>query len=152
MKVRADNLTMSGLWRVLGALNTVYDGNVQFKREPMWARGWINFTLRVRSSHGPGHSRTMQNRRSVAACWHVHRDFMYILFTLYPETTLVSAMATYKGAADFRAMHRFTGEQNRGSMARPLRARDACDCHEDEADRGTLVLGMLVEMQTGRVA
>lgn len=146
MKVRADSLGLSKMYEVLRLLNTVYEDNVRWKREPEWKNGWIHFTLRVASSRGPGHSRAFyQGRRSVAACWHTHRDFMRILFTLYPDAVLVSRMARYEGADGFRRTFNATGYANRGSMMQPLCARDACDCYEhaDSPDRGLATLQML---------
>lgn len=90
-------------------------------------KGWT-FTLSLCSDkkyQRRGHT----GRKVNAVCWHGHRDFMEHLFAAQPDATLISAMARYDGAADFRHQAEHTGERNIGSQAQPLQYRDACDCN-----------------------
>lgn len=62
------------------------------------------------SVRGAVHYRLLgrHGRRLYAACWHAHRDVMRELFDTWPRATLISALATYRGAEDFDVSYRGT--------------------------------------------
>ena len=132
--MRVKGVDELGLHRILKLINPLYDDNVQFNRQPEVHGNWIHFTLRVARSDKPGARRSHQGRRMTAACWHVHRDFMWGMFSYYPEARLVTAMADYDGIAGFLEKFPATGDQNIGSMASPLKASEACDCKPNGYD------------------
>ena len=67
-------------------------------------------------------------------CWHGHRDFMRELFARCPDAVLVTALATYNGAADFESKFRNTYYQKphgAGVVFNPSTAEALpCDCDE----------------------
>jgi hypothetical protein len=89
--------------------------------------------LTTRDSHGPGARRSQSGRRMRAACWHAWRDTLRELFEQYPDVTVRTALATYKGRDGFEDWFQITGAVNIGSIAEPMRMDDACDCKLREA-------------------
>jgi hypothetical protein len=63
---------------------------VIFNHNPEMRGRQIIFTLRVKDSKGKGASRSLGDRRTISACWHVHGHFFEELFELKPEATVVS--------------------------------------------------------------
>lgn len=41
-------------------------------------------------------------RLTVGVTWSTHRDFLALLFTEFPEAVVVTSIATYRGAENFR--------------------------------------------------
>jgi len=110
-----------------------YSGNVIFKTGPTQAtRNCVNFTLRAKSSFDKGARRSHRGRKMFAACWHAHRDVMQELFKQFPQARLQSALADYRGAADFFETFDATGASNIGSNAHPVRIDTACNCESFE--------------------
>lgn len=110
------------------ATTRYYNDNLTFNRLDSNGGKWVNFTLRVVSSKGPGHRISMMGRHITAACWHAHRDFMIELFEQYPKAQLISCYANYRGKASFRAQFEETGYKNIGSIMQPLMMNEACGC------------------------
>lgn len=118
-----------------------YAGNLEGRTEPAGRDRKGNpktrFTLRVRSSYGPGHRLGQQinangnRRRMPAACWHSYRDTLAALLSANPDARLVSAQGDYTGARSFLDSFEATGESNIGSRMSPLYYRDACECDSD---------------------
>lgn len=118
------------LHSALDTANEKYKGNIQFKecktvgiRKP-----YMHFTLRVKDSHGKGAKRGQSGIRTVAACWHAHRDVMKEIFSINPKARLISAMAVYEGIEGFNREFEDTGDRNIGSMVNPQYFRQACEC------------------------
>ena len=88
----------------------------------------IDFTLRVKDSKGEGGHRSHSGRRTVSACWHVHRDVMKEIFDINPSATLKTSLAYYKGKDDFYEKFEETGLKNIGSDWYPAYASEGCDC------------------------
>jgi len=127
MKIK--NVTANQLTAIVDEVSREqYDGNIIFKRYPCQIGGFIHFTLRVASSKDDGAKVSASGRRSVALCWHGHRDVMQAIFDAHPDAILVTAMARYEGAEGFDDTYPATGDQNIGSMMQPLSYRDACNC------------------------
>ena len=105
-----------------------YDGNITFNRYPEKVGNFTHFTLRVINSRGPGAKVSASGRRSVALCWHGHRDVMIKLFKTHPNALLVTALARYDGVTGFEREYPDTAYQNIGSIAQPLAFEDACRC------------------------
>jgi hypothetical protein len=91
--------------------------------------------LYTHDSHGPGARRSHSGRRMRVACWHAWRDVLAELFEQYPEATVRTALATYKGKGGFEDWFEMTGATNIGSFMEPLRMDEACDCRLREAVR-----------------
>lgn len=106
-----------------------YAGNVIFNRDPEPRGRAVCFTLRTKSAFGPGARRASRGRHLVSACWHVHLDVMQAIFNHTPEARLKTALADYRGAADFDAKFRATANSDRwGSVS----ATDLCSCPPDK--------------------
>jgi hypothetical protein len=121
------------------AVATVAMGNTEWYRgsgiavrtETVRPRGY-SFTLRVADKDVIGAYRTGSGRRSIYACWHVHRDVMSALFTLHPYATIDTGAGrggtTYRGRDHFEDTFPATAWQNVGSEAEPVLRRNACQC------------------------
>lgn len=108
----------------------------------------VRFTLRVVNSSGPGaHQSTSyggKRRRTVAACWHAHRDVLRVIFTRYPNATIRSAFATYNGRASFNRTFPATYDHNAGCAIEPVMYGDLCEC-DDADDMSEHTLGNTVD-------
>ena len=124
--------SLSAIVRQISADN--YADNIKFKSLAQASRNAINFTLTVCDSSAQGSRRSNKGRRIAAACWHAHRDVMSAIFSQYPDARLKSALADYRGAADFLDTFEATGETNIGSIAQPMRVDVACNCEEFSPD------------------
>lgn len=76
--MRIVNVTKTDLEKAMAEVNKLYDGNIMFKsmksanaKSTTW-----NVSLRAVKSDGPGARTSFSGRKSIAACWHVHGDFM----------------------------------------------------------------------------
>lgn len=105
---------------------------------------WVRFRLRVDSSRGPGARRSSSGRRTVAACWHVHRDVFGIIFGRLPQARITTAMADYKGAQGFRDGFLPTFDANVGNAFQHVRFGALCECNGNdpvaETDAGPVYL------------
>ena len=123
------NFSKEQLEAALAVVNVRYSGNVRLIHGTV-AKAWRRFTLRVNSSKGPGAKISMTSfgdRRSVAACWHVHGDFFDALWNLEGG----SVGAYYVEAGRVGRMHgRGDNWQdfNIGSQYRPVRFSESCEC------------------------
>lgn len=92
----------------------------------------VRFALRVNSSKGPGHRRSVSafspSRRLIAACWHAHRDVMAAIFEANPDARLKTSFADYRGREGFEDGFMSTYYKNIGSQMYPAYMGDACDC------------------------
>ncbi len=111
----------------------LYDGNLTANRLDRVNGRCVAFTLRVSSSKAPGARRSGSGRRSVAACWHAHRDVMAVIFDRNPAARVKSAFADYRGKEAFEDLFPNTGDHNVGSMMRPVMIEDCCDCFSTES-------------------
>lgn len=68
-------------------------------------------------------------------CWHGTRDFLRAFFARVPDARVRTAMATYKGAADFERTHRDTWDQRADYMGYLMAAPadQMCTCGEGGA-------------------
>ena len=123
------NFSKEQLEAALAVVNVRYAGNVRLIHGTV-SGSWRRFTLRVTSSKGPGAKISMTSfgdRRSVAACWHVHGDFFDALWNLEGG----SVGAYYVEAGKVGRMHgRGDNWQdfNIGSQCRPVRFSQSCEC------------------------
>jgi len=125
MKIK--NITPLQMMSAICAVNKHYGDNIQFNRFDVHTRS-IDFTLRVKSSRGTGAKISSSGRRSVAACWHAHRDFMRELFEISPSAVLTSMHAKYNGLEGFNQSYLATADINVGSQALPVSFAQACGC------------------------
>ena len=78
------------------------------------------FVLRVRDSREEPARRSASGRRLPSANWEAHKHVLREIFNIVPTATIVSALATYRGKADFEQNHGVTYDHNAGSMMRPV--------------------------------
>jgi hypothetical protein len=71
-----------------------------------------------------------EGRRVFAVCWHGHRDFMQEVFRRDPDARIKTAMADYRGAADFEAKYHETAYWQVGAPIAPVFAAEVCKCGE----------------------
>ena len=74
-------------------------------------------------------------RRVHAVCWHGFRDFFRACFAYKPDAVFRTALATWKGAADFEARFEETAYKNIGPAIAPVAIADACKCSAEESTR-----------------
>ena len=98
---------------------------------------YLQWTLRVQDSRGPGAHRAASGRRTCSACWHAHFDVMQAIFLLNPDAKIVTAMARYDGIEDFLAKYRATGDWQVGSRMQPASYGDLCECERHVNDQPT---------------
>lgn len=108
-----------------------YGGNLEIKSSRQVSRNVVTFTIRATSSRGPGARCSWSGRRSIAACWHAHRDVMRALFTINPDGKLYTAMATYIGRQGFEDNFEATAGRNIGSRVSPAYMPDLCECEDN---------------------
>ena len=113
---------------IVNVVSQDYDKNVVFKKEPEKSGNAINFSLRILDCNKIGSRRSNTGRKIPAACWHVHRDIMELIFLWNPSARLQSILADYRGEKDFLEKFAATGSTNLGSNAKPIRADRACNC------------------------
>jgi hypothetical protein len=71
-----------------------------------------------------------EGRKVFAVCWHGHRDFMAKVFARYPDARIQTAIADYRGIADFDGKYIDTAHKNVGSIMYPVSAWSVCECCE----------------------
>jgi hypothetical protein len=123
------NFTREQLEAALDVINVRYAGNIRLIHGTETSR-WRRFTLRVNSSRGLGSKISMtsfHDRRTAAACWHVHGDFFDALWNLeggrvgayYIETGKLGRM---RGPCDNWQ------DYDIGSQFRPVMYSQSCGC------------------------
>jgi hypothetical protein len=133
------NASVSDLYSTLNAVNLLYSYNIKFKSLRIKGRR-VLFTLTVKKSRAPGgrlsvpRYETCRNtgeekkkqRRIPAACWHVHGDFLHLLFAINPNAFVQSQgkRITAHNGQNWR-------DQNRGSICRPFMDSEACECSKN---------------------
>ncbi len=105
-----------------------YDFNVKFKRFPEQVGRAVRFTLTVSKAANKGGRIGHTGRRIAAACWHVHRDIMVAIMTIFPDARIKTAQADYRGIEDFMDKFASTGYTNIGSQIEPMYFNNACEC------------------------
>lgn len=101
-------------------ISNLYDGNITFNREPEHvSKPCIACTLRVEDSKGRGAKLSTSGRRTIAADWQVHKEFMSYIFTLNPQARIQTALADYHGVGDFLSKFMDTYYTNVGSVMNP---------------------------------
>lgn len=84
-------------------------------------RSWsLRGVLRTADGRHPYARRSASGRRTNAADWFAHRDFLDALFLAEPRATVQSALATYRGRADFLAKYPATAHHE---VRAPMHAR-----------------------------
>lgn len=116
-----------------------YAGNISLVDAPraLNMRG-DRFRARIRASRSAlqGARRTWTGRRSVAACWHAHRDVLALMFAEHPHAVVRTTFAVYRGAEGFRDNFPGTGRRNIGSAYTPVRMPELCDCDPQPLESG----------------
>jgi hypothetical protein len=127
------NVTASDIGQALkdvANLGETHDHNLTTKRLDPTAQG-VNVTLRVSDSKGVYAKRGYSGRRTVAACYHGHFEFMAALFRNRPAAKIRSAMETFDGVGEFNAKADHLAAKNLGSMMHPVAYGDMCECEQD---------------------
>lgn len=127
----AYHVTLGDLEQAMYDTSVLYDNNVFWNRFPERRGNAFRFTLRCVSSRGPGHRMTarVKPHRLIAACWHVHRDFLLSLFNKVPAARVVTTVADYRGREGFERTFPATAHRNIGSIAFPVTMVEACECN-----------------------
>jgi hypothetical protein len=120
--------TQKELNQALNLTNKQYKNNVDFVHIRPVSKTRLSFRLRVKKSHGPGGKIGFSGRHTIAACYHLHRDFMINLFNLNPTAKIISCQARYDGKDDFNVKYPSIGSKNVGSMMQPVCFADSCEC------------------------
>ena len=121
--MKAYGVTREQLDKALAITNAKYNENITWNRVPEQKGKAYHFTLRVKSSKGPGHrlGQGLQYRLT-AACWHTHGDFFEALLSVEPGARIVTAKSiiTNEGGN--------WQDCNIGSMMFPMYYSEACEC------------------------
>lgn len=89
-----------------------------------WARGnRVRFTLETRDAWKHGSRTAASGRHMRKASWEAHRDVMKALFDVDADATIRTALATYRGKADFERHFPATAHKNIGSIMEPVTFR-----------------------------
>lgn len=89
---------------------------------------WKRFRIFPTSDRQRKWSLRWRARRCNAVCWHGHRDYMRSVFALEPQCTFKTAMAIWRGVADFEARYQSTARHNVGSRLYPVPYMSSCEC------------------------
>lgn len=134
-------VTEGEMIKALAMVSALYDGNIIWNRFERKGNQF-HFTLRCRSSAGPGHSYGRQytgsgmdmhlkkGRRLISCCWHVHGHFFDALLELNPAAVIMSRGKRID--IDGGNWQDF----NTGSMISPVAASENCDCEGPLATPG----------------
>lgn len=79
----------------------------------------VRWTLRTMNKSSPYMRRAASGRATNGVNWEAHRIVMMHMFSQFPGHTLKTALATYKGEADFSARHESTWSHQSGSRMAP---------------------------------
>lgn len=112
-----------------------YAGNLRLDYEPVRLNAaGTRFRLRIRavSSRESGARRSASGRRMPAACWHAFRDVFIAVFDAYPDATVRTGMAVYRGRDGFHRDYPATGDVNIGSMVNWVTMPDLCECDDSD--------------------
>lgn len=121
------NTSKAAIVKALAKVNEEFDGNICFRKFECLNNAGDRFSVRltVKDSSGPGTkfspTQTRKDgspRRIAAACWHVHGEFMDALNADAVITTLGMKIRPGDRWNDWKV----------GSMFRPARASECCDC------------------------
>lgn len=100
-----------------------YAGNITF--DLTWERGRrVRFTLGALDAWAAGSRVAASGRHMRKASWEAHRDVMRALFDVDVNAVIKTAIATYRGRADFEAKHPETARHNVGSLMAPRSIKD----------------------------
>lgn len=127
----AKNVYLSDLHEALAKVNEKYEGNITFKNIEDISTSRTQkcrFTLRVKSSYGPGASRNPTTfRRSPSACWHAHGDFFDALLSVNVRAEIQSSLHGKKVISNEGGNWQ---DILLGSAGFPYAASEACACND----------------------
>lgn len=85
-----------------------------------WAKGRrVRFTLETRDARANGSRTSASGRHMRKASWEAHWDAIEALLTADRDATVLTALVTYRGRADFYTKAPATAFKNVGSIAHP---------------------------------
>lgn len=84
----------------------------------------MRFTLETQDAYAYGSRQAGSGRHMRKASWQAHREVLRALFNTDPDAIVQSALATYRGRADFLANFEATGLHNCGSRSAPIAIRN----------------------------
>jgi len=121
------NASIAELQNAMNKTNLEYNNNILF--EHCFNKGKrVDFRLRVNKSRDMGAKLGFSGKHTVAACWHVHRDFLKNLFESSPSVKVKTCIAVYDGKDGFEKNYPDTGYKNIGSIMNPIYFKDSCEC------------------------
>lgn len=122
MKIKG--IVLSELETALSRINGEYNGNLKLADDRNIPRG-VQFVLRCHDSHKYGARLSSSGRRHTpSASWEAHRDFFREVYKINPEAVIVTALATYRGSADFEVKFPATADHQVGSRMEPVSFRE----------------------------
>lgn len=139
----AKNTSIPELNKALSIISQHYGNNIRWNREPEYmpyGSKRIRFTLRVKSSKGPGAKISKcqeyfgkKARRTTAACWHVHGYFFEALISINNNAIIQSSTSQGPIKIYMSESGHIVGnwqDWNIGSMMYPVYYSESCDCDE----------------------
>ena len=130
------NATQTELDNAMEIVNRKYNNNIIFNNLSYTGRQ-INFTLKVKDSHGKGarlgfphtswETRTgkpYKQRHLINACWHVHGDLFDALFSINDNIFI------WSGGKKICSSFGNWEDRNIGSQYQPFYYSEACECKE----------------------
>jgi len=121
----ARKCSINELHEALAKTNEIYNGMVEFNRNPTKTSKGVHFTLKMKNNKCKGHSVSHSGRNINSACWHVHGDFFDMVFMINKDASILSLG---------KPINRFNGnwqDYNVGSMMQPKYASESCNCNRD---------------------
>lgn len=101
--------------------------------KPLGDRGYgFRGRIMARDSRGVQARRSASGRYGPYACWHAYRDAMRAVLNAYPQATIKTGMAVYRGLDGFEQTYPTTADVNVGSMVSPAYMTELCDCFDME--------------------
>jgi hypothetical protein len=129
MEIRATDLTAGDLRSLIDYAARVRGYVLTVDIEPVReTRNGATFRVKVDSETGaPGSRRSSSGRRGPWACWHAFRDVLQAVFDKYPDATVRTALATYRGAEGFARTFPGTADTPAGCG---FTTSELCDCED----------------------
>lgn len=125
--MRIRGITLPQLQTAVAHANVEYKGNLRIADDRAFGTKTpgVQFVLRVCNSRAYGARLSSTGKRHTpSASWEAHRDVFREVFRLNPDAVISTAIATYRGSADFERNFPATANAPMGSRAEPTTIRE----------------------------
>lgn len=122
------NITRQNLEQALENANKFFDGNLKFGRcDEEWNQGRFHFKVLIRchNSKKYGAMFSHSGRRINSASWFALKNYFDELYKIEPYAKIVTMLATYNDAQDYRSKFLKTRKMAGGIGERSLKKEDA---------------------------